>query len=124
MMNKIFATAAAMVVMAGAAFADPVEGNWRSAPNDEGQAITIAIAPCGSAICGTIRQVHGGDNSLRGKALIWDMKPQGGGKYGGGKVWAPDDNKTYNAKMQLNGNTLKISGCVGPFCRGTNFSRQ
>jgi len=44
-------------------------------------------------------------------------------KYSSGKIWAPDVDKTYRSKMALNGNTLKVSGCVGPICRSQNWTR-
>jgi uncharacterized protein (DUF2147 family) len=52
-----------------------------------------------------------------GKLIIWDMKPKGSGKYGGGKVWSPDRDKTYSSKLVLEGDSLKVSGCVLVVCR-------
>jgi len=51
------------------------------------------------------------------------MKPKGGGSYTGGRIWAPDVDKTYRSKMALSGNRLKVSGCVGPICRSQNRTR-
>jgi len=108
--------------LAGAAAADPVEGIWQTRPDDNGKIGHIRIQPCGPAYCGTLIQAFdakgkpvASDNV--GKRIVWDMKPQGGGAYGGGKVWSPDRNKTYNAKMQINGNSLSVSGCVLGICR-------
>ena len=60
-----------------------------------------------------------------GKQLIWDMGVDGGGYYSGGKIWAPDADKTYKSKMSLDGNTLTVKGCVagGLVCRGQDWSR-
>ena len=29
-----------------------------------------------------------------GRKIVWDMRPEGAGAYGGGKVWSPDWDKT------------------------------
>ena len=123
-MKHIFASAVLACIGATAALADPVEGTWQSPTNADGAAIQVKIAACGANICGTISKAIGGaDTSIVGKRMIWDMKPGANGKYAGGRVWAPDDDKTYKGKLQMNGNTLKVSGCLGPICRGENFSR-
>jgi uncharacterized protein (DUF2147 family) len=60
-----------------------------------------------------------------GKAIVWDMIPEGGGSYGKGKVWAPDRDKTYSATMRMTGDTLSVSGCAlgGLICRAQDWSR-
>lgn len=122
-MKKIMMGVAALVVSAGAALADPVEGRWRS-PTSEGKSLVVNIVPCSSGICGVVDSVSSNsDQGIVGKTMIWGMQPQGGGKYSGGKVWAPDQDKTYNGKLTLNGNTLKIQGCVFGICRGETFTR-
>ncbi len=112
----------ATVLIAGAAQADPVHGTWQTAKDDNGNFGHIRIAPCGSAICGTLVKSFDAsgaplDSPNNGRKIIWDMQAQGGGAYGKGKVWSPDRDKTYNSKMQLNGNALAISGCVLGICR-------
>lgn len=123
-MKRVLAVAAAGVMMAGAAAAD-VSGTWRSPTNSDGASLTVKISPCGSAYCGTITKIKNGDQAGVGKRMIWDMKAAGGGTYSGGKVWAPDSNKTYKGKLQHSGNKLKISGCVlgGTVCRGETFTK-
>ena len=105
--------------------ADPVEGTWESPVNGGGASIQVEIAPCGGNFCGTITKVTGGDQEIKGERMLWDMASKGGGTYSGGKVWAPDDDKTYRGKLELDGDKLKISGCVlgGAVCRGEVFSR-
>ena len=125
-MQRIYLGAALALAHAGAAMADPVEGLWASAPNEDGAAIHVEIGPCGANYCGTISKVLGSpDTSSEGRLMIWDMAPEGAGVYSGGQVWAPDTDKTYRGKMELRGNVLKISGCVlgGAICRGSDFSR-
>ena len=57
-------------------------------------------------------------------ARYWDMVALGDGAYGKGKVWSPDRDKTYSSKLQLNGNSLSVQGCVFGICRdGGTWSR-
>ncbi len=114
---------------AGAALAEPVSGTWRTEPGDTGGHLLVTVAPCGGALCGTIAQavdkagspVTGYEHA--GKKMLWNMTPKGGGAYGGGKIWAPDRDKTYNSRMQVSGDQLKVEGCVLGICRGQVWTR-
>ena len=116
------------VLAAGSAAADPVFGLWQTQPDDDGRYGQVEIAACGPAICGTLVRGFDADGKPRssgaiGRKLIWDMTRQGDGAYGGGKIWAPDRDKTYNSKMLLEGNRLKVSGCVAVLCRSQVWTR-
>lgn len=116
--------AAVCALAAGAATADPVAGTWKTQTGETGGYLHVRIAPCGGSICGTISKVVGNsETSIVGRRIIWDMKSKGGGNYSGGKIWAPDTDKTYNSKMSLSGNALKVRGCVLGICRGQTWSR-
>lgn len=107
-----------------AAAADPVTGTWKTQTGETGGYAHVAMAPCGGKICGKIVKVVGNSNtSIVGKPIIWGMNAKGDGRYSGGKVWAPDQDKTYNSKMSLNGNALKVSGCVLGICRSQTWTR-
>ncbi|WP_224823292.1 DUF2147 domain-containing protein [Cognatishimia sp. MH4019] len=119
---------AAACLLAGAASADPVAGTWKTQPGDDGAYGHVTVAPCGSAICGTIAKAFNASgqeiaSDNIGKRMIWDMKAKGGGSYSGGRIWAPDRDKTYNSKMNLSGNSLKVEGCVLGICRGQTWTR-
>jgi len=126
---KSFAIAvAALVISTGAAFADPILGTWKTQPGDDGNYGLVTISQCGSQICGVLGQGFDSagnkvDSPNIGRQMIWDMKADGGGKYSGGKIWAPDRDKTYKSKMTLSGNSLKVSGCVAVICRSQNWTR-
>ncbi len=123
-MKHLIAAAFVAVASAGAAMADPVEGTWKTETGETGGYLHVKIAACGDSFCGTIAKVVSNDNTdITGKRMIWDMKAKGNGSYSGGRIWAPDVDKTYRSKMSLTGNTLKVSGCVGPICRGQSWSR-
>lgn len=119
------AVVAAALGLATAASADPVEGLWRSQPGETGASVDVSIAACGSRICGTIAGVNGSGNpAVVGRQIIWDMAPAGNGAYRGGRIWAPDQDRTYNGKMTLTGaDRLKVEGCVLVVCRGQVWSR-
>ncbi|MGO4915709.1 DUF2147 domain-containing protein [Pseudogemmobacter sp. W21_MBD1_M6] len=121
-MKKLFVLAAFAIGFAAPAFADPLEGTWKTKPDDNGHFGHVQVAPCGAKMCGKL--VKAFDNAGKalasenvGKNIIWDMSAQGGGAYGGGKIWSPDRNKTYSSKLKLAGDTLAVSGCVFGICR-------
>ena len=128
---KTVLSSMALMLWAGAALAaDPVEGIWKTKPDDNGNFGYVEIKPCGPAFCGTLIQSFDGtgavlDSENVGKQIVWDMIAAGGGSYEGGKVWSPDRDKTYNSTMQLAGNTLAVSGCVlgGLICRASDWTR-
>lgn len=121
-MKKTILTAAAMLLIAGQALADPIYGIWRTPADDNGNSGHVQVEACGDLICGTlIKSFDASGNPMEsaniGKQIIWNMKSKGNGKYGGGKVWSPDRDKVYNSKLVLDGNNLKVSGCILVVCR-------
>ena len=127
--TNLAALTAMLMLVAGMAHADPVEGIWKTKPDDNGNFGHVQVKPCGPAFCGTLIKAFDGSGAQIespnvGKRIIWDMVAQGGGAYAEGKVWSPDRNKTYNSKMQLSGNGLAVKGCVLGICRdGGTWSR-
>lgn len=125
-MLKPFATLAALALSAGAACADPVEGLWKTEVDDGAYAV-VRMVQCGEKICGTIARTFNGSGEYKsptiGKTLVWDMEPQGGGAYANGRIWRPSNDKVYRSKMQMNGDNLKVSGCIGPICLGQDWTR-
>ncbi|MFY1706637.1 DUF2147 domain-containing protein [Tritonibacter scottomollicae] len=127
-MKQMIATLAVSLGLAGAALAaDPAEGTWKTQP-DDGSYAHVAIAPCGSAVCGTIARTFNDSGEYKspnlGKTLVIDMVPQGGGAYEG-QVWRPSNNKIYIGKMDLNGDSLRLRGCVagGLICSKQTWTR-
>ncbi len=119
--------ASVLAVLATQAVADPVEGLWKT-ETDEGSYAHVTMAPCGAKLCGLISRTFNAqgeyDSANKGKTLVIDMAPQGGGKYEG-KVWRPSNNKIYIGKMTLSGNSLKLRGCIagGLICSKQDWSR-
>ncbi|PTV95380.1 uncharacterized protein DUF2147 [Rhodobacter aestuarii] len=124
---KSILMAGVLCLFAGAALADPIEGLWKTQP-DDGAYAHVKIAPCGAAYCGTIVKSFNADGEYQspnvGKQIVIDMVPAGGGKYEG-KVWRPSNNKIYIGKIALSGASMKLSGCVagGLICAKQNWSK-
>ena len=124
---KTFALAAAFGLIAAAASADPIEGLWQTQA-DEGAFAHVQITPCGSAFCGTITRTFKDKAEYQspniGKQIVIDMVPQGGGDYKG-RVLRPADNKVYNGKATVSGNSMALAGCVagGLICKKQNWAR-
>lgn len=125
-MKKFLATALAVATLGTAAWADPVAGTWKTEV-DDGNYAYVTMAPCGSAVCGTISRTFNADGEWKsaniGKKLVWDMQSAGSGSYKNGKIWQPSTDKVFKSKMSLSGNTLKVSGCVGPICKKQTWTR-
>ena len=126
-MKKHIAAVAAFLMTAGALAADPALGTWQTQV-DDGAYAHVKMAPCGAAVCGTIVRTFNASGEYespnKGKTLVIDMQPQGGGAYAG-KVWRPSNGKIYIGKMQVNGNALALSGCVagGLLCSKQTWAR-
>jgi len=124
---KAWLAAAALVLWGGAALADPLEGMWQTEV-DDGSYAHIKIAPCGAALCGVIAHTFKDGAEYKsenlGKELVIDMVPQGGGNYEG-SVWRPSNNKIYYGTIALNGDSLRLSGCVmgGLICAKQSWQR-
>jgi uncharacterized protein (DUF2147 family) len=125
---RILLTAAVFAIVgATTAFADPVEGIWKTQV-DDGAYAHVEISPCGSNFCGTIIRTFRGDEEYAspniGKQLVRNMAAKGGGSYKG-NVWRPSNDKIYKGKLKLNGNALAMSGCVagGLICSKQSWSR-
>lgn len=120
-MKKIFIAAVTCFGLASQVAADPLEGMWRTAKDDNGNSGLIQVAPCGAALCGTLVQSYDASGNaisseFEGRQIISQTVADGGGAYRG-KVYSPDRDKTYNSRLQLSGNSLSVSGCVMGICR-------
>lgn len=99
--NTLMAAAlgAAMSMMATAAYADIIEGNWRTQSGE-----TAAITKCGGAYCIKLKTGKYKDQS------IGRMKGANGAYKG--SITDPADNKKYSGSIKISGPTMKMKGCV------------
>ena len=121
MKKMMMAAAVALMGLAGAAHADPLEGVWQTSKDDNGNFGFIQVAPCGAQLCGTlVRSFDTNGTEIEsantGRQIISETVANGDGTYSG-KVYSPDRDKTYTSKLVLNGNQLAVSGCVLGICR-------
>ncbi|MBL4751853.1 MAG: DUF2147 domain-containing protein [Amylibacter sp.] len=121
-MKKLAIIAAAVLISTPVLAAEAVFGTWKTSKDDNGNYGHIEVAQCGTKICGKLVKSFNSDGSKGtqdniGKNIVWDMTNEGDGAYGGGKIWSPDRDKTYKSKMQLNGDTLAVQGCILFICR-------
>ncbi|MEM8869907.1 MAG: DUF2147 domain-containing protein [Pseudomonadota bacterium] len=107
--------------------ANDVFGTWQSETSDTGAYLHVRVAPCGYDTALTCGQIVKAENATRddlvGRPIITGMAPDGTNRWSGGQIWAPDDDKTYRSNMALDGDSLKVEGCVAIFCRGQTWTR-
>lgn len=126
-MKRLLILAASLIAFATGAAAQDAVGVWQTEV-DDGAYAHITIAPCGSAVCGVISRTFNADGEYQseniGRTLVIDMVPQGGGAYEG-SVWRPSNDKIYIGKMDVQGNQLRLRGCVagGLLCSSQNWVR-
>ncbi|QJF50742.1 DUF2147 domain-containing protein [Roseobacter ponti] len=126
-MKRVTIFAALVAVTAGGVAADPLEGTWQTEP-DEGAYAHVMIEPCGDNFCGKIARTFKDGAEYQspnlGKALVIDMAPEGDGNYRG-QVWRPSNDRIYLGKIALNGDRMKLSGCVagGLICSKQTWAR-
>ena len=119
---KVFAFAAGLAMLAGAAWAYPVEGVWQTKKDDNGNFGYVEIKPCGPALCGVLIKAFDSAGKEKasdniGRKIVWDMVAYPDGLYDDGQIYSPDRDKTYNGDMTLTGDSLKVRGCVLGICR-------
>jgi len=126
-MKRFVMAAVAVVMGSGVALAEPALGTWKTEV-DDGAYAHVEIAQCGSNVCGIIARTFRDGAEYKseniGKMLVRNMEPQGNGHYEG-RVWRPSNNKIYTGKMDVQGDRLKLRGCVagGLICAKQNWSR-
>lgn len=127
MKTIILAFGIALAGSTGAAMADPVLGTWKTQV-DDGAFAHVDMYQCGSAICGKIIRTFNDTGEYKspnlGKDIVRNMTPSGEKAYAG-KVWRPSNNKIYKGKIALNGNSLRLAGCVagGLLCSKQTWQR-
>ncbi len=129
----MIAGAVAMATPAIAA-APSVAGNWLT----EGGKAIVQVAPCGAALCGRIVRIvkpdpgkplndaNNPDKALRsrpilGIAILSGFTPNS--DRWKGQIYDPQSGRTYRSELSREGNTLKVKGCFGPFCRTQEWAK-
>lgn len=113
MLRNVSLALAVTVMMAGAAFADPIEGNWKTQSGE-----TASISGGGSFSI-TLKT-----GKYAGKT-IGSLKAAGDNKYAG-SITDPASDKTYSGKATISGSKMKMSGCVlgGLICKSQTWTKM
>jgi uncharacterized protein (DUF2147 family) len=112
MLRRATISLASLLITAGVAQADPIEGNWKTP-----EGATAVVAACGSAFCITLK-----DGNYAGRQ-IGRLKPSGKGY--SGTVTDPADNASYAGTASVSGSSLELSGCAMKiFCKTRVWHRR
>lgn len=94
-----------------------LQGRW----TNPSKSVTVAIAPCGEAWCGTVVEAsdearadaqRGGTEALVGTELMSGFVAAGAAKWRG-RLFIPDMNKRSKAELRMVApNRLKVTGCA------------
>ena len=139
-MRTLIAAAALTLAATPALAADPVEGDWLV----QGGSAKVRISPCTARpdrLCGVftwlksekpgqpVLDAANPSPKLRGQRLVGstfirDFRRVETGRWTGGKIYDPDEGKTYDSKMRMNPDgTLKLEGCVLVICQKQTWRR-
>jgi len=135
---------ALLLAGAGAANAatDPAFGDWLTQAKDG----KVRIGPCEAnpaQACGTLiwfklpagtppgppHDAHNPDPALKSRPLmglpiIMGFRREAPGRWVDGRIYDPNDGKTYRSKMSLAPDgTLRVAGCVLVFCQTQTWTR-
>lgn len=132
------------LLMAGlAAAAQTPEGRWKTIDDETGKVksiVEIARMEDGTLQGKVVDILHSakgpnptcdeceGANKgkpIEGMTILWGMRDEGGGEYGGGRILDPAKGKTYKSKLEMLGeDRLGVSGCIAFFCRQQEWVRE
>lgn len=135
MSDRVLVISTIMLLMLGAgsvAAQGEIAGLYQTEAGDGGGYLHVRIGQCEDnieTVCGVIEKAFSDDDEEStdyehlGKKMLWAMKSKDGKKYSGGKIWAPDRDKTYRSKVWQLDDGVKVKGCVGPICRSMIWTR-
>ena len=115
-----------------AVHAEVVTGIYKTEPTETGAFLEVEFGPCNkdpTLSCGIILNAYESETNINeeydhlGKIIVENMKAQGSGKFMGGTIWDPSQDKVYNSKMTSIDKDLSVEGCILFFCRAQLWKR-
>lgn len=127
-MSRLLSALIAASISVSTAHASEVTGEWWT----PGFNARVRIEPCGDAWCGQIvwawdDQPQGIADSrpLVGQIVISGMKLASPGRWTGGRLYNPEDGRSFSGSMTLKGaKNLVLEGCVLIFCQKQVWRRE
>ena len=132
-----------MLMVGLAAAAQTPEGRWKTIDDETGKVksiVEISRMEDGTLQGKVVEILHStkgpnpkcdeceGANKgkpIEGMTIVWGMRDEGGGEYGGGRILDPAKGKTYKSKLEMLGDDrLGVSGCIAFFCRQLEWVRE
>jgi uncharacterized protein (DUF2147 family) len=117
--------------------AESVAGTWIV----ESGKYTVRVLPCGGNLCGKIvgmkepinkhghpkNDLHNPNPALRqrlviGLTVMSQLKPSGEQSWSG-RVYNPDDGKTYNTEITVSDGRMRVKACMAFVCDRVTFTR-
>jgi uncharacterized protein (DUF2147 family) len=106
------ALGAAMSVITIPAFADTIEGDWKTESGE-----IAGIAKCGGSYCIKLKT-----GKYSGKSIGRMNGADGNYK---GSITDPEDDKKYSGTIKISGSSMKMKGCVvWPLCKTQTWHRE
>ncbi len=131
-MGKNILTFAFLFAFTFSAAAETAKGVFRTEANDSGAFLEVKFGSCkkdDQLSCATILKAYKSENDINesyehlGKLIVEDMENIGNGKFKGGTIWDPSEDKTYASKMNFSGKDMNVEGCILFFCRAQLWKR-
>ena len=137
--SALLALACSALACGAASAADPVEGDWTP-----GSKVVVHVGPCAAGperLCGIVvawppdnegrpeldsrdRNPKLTGRTLVGMTMFYGFHRTATGRWTGGKIYNPDDGRTYDAKLRAGANeTLIVQGCFLFICGSRTWTR-
>lgn len=132
-----------LLMLAATAGAKGAEGRWKTIDDETGKVksiVEITRAQDGrlhGRVVELLSSTRGPDPTcdacegankgrpIKGMTILWDLRDEGGGQYGGGRILDPGNGKAYKSKLEMLGpDRLGVSGCIAFFCRQQEWIRE
>ncbi len=125
-MHAAIAAALSLILVQPVPEQPSIEGRW----TNPDRSVIVDVAPCETALCGTVQwateqaqqDARKGTPTLIGTQILTGLQQEGA--IWKGKLFVPDQNLRAEAKIESDGQQLKVSGCVLGICKSQLWVRS